>query len=51
MGTALKDIFLYVGETAMSGQPIRLDFTGVGTWACSGGQCRFQFGPAFAGHI
>ena len=49
VGTALKDIFLYVGETAMSGQPIRLDFTGVGTWACSGGQCRFQFGPAFAG--
>ena len=49
VGTALKDIFLYVGETAMSGQPIRLDFTGVGTWACSGGQCRFQFAPAFAG--
>jgi hypothetical protein len=49
VGTALKDIFLYVGETAMSGQPIRLDFNGIGTWTCSGGQCRFQFAPAFAG--
>jgi len=49
VGTALKDIFLYVGETAMSGQPIRLDFNGIGTWTCSGGQCRFQFSPAFAG--
>jgi len=49
VGTALKDIFLYVGETAMSGQPIRLDFNGIGTWMCSGGQCRFQFAPAFAG--
>lgn len=49
VSTALKDIFLYVGETAMSGQPIRLDFNGIGTWMCSGGQCRFQFAPAFAG--
>lgn len=49
VATALKDIFQYVGETAMSGQPIRLDFNGTGTWTCAGGQCRFQFAPAFAG--
>ena len=49
VASALKDIFQYVGETGMSGAPIRLDFSGVGTWTCAGGQCRFQFGPAFAG--
>jgi hypothetical protein len=49
VGMALKDIFTYVGEMAMSGQTIRLDFKGVGYWLCSGGQCRFHFGPTFAG--
>ena len=49
MSSALKDIFTYVGETAMSGAPIRLDFGPVGAFVCQGAAPKFTFAPQFAG--
>lgn len=49
VSTALKDIFLYVGETALAGGPVKLEFAGVGAFMCAGGQCKFLFAPHFAG--
>ena len=35
--TDSQDIFLYAGEVALSGGPLRLDFHGLGTFHCSAG--------------
>jgi len=49
VAAALKDIFLYVGEQALSGAPVRLDFGAVGTFYCAGGAWRFSFSPRYQG--
>ena len=38
----MQDIFLYAGEVALSGAPLRLDFHGIGSFQCSAGP-RFRF--------
>ena len=49
VAAALKDIFLYVGEQALAGAPVKLDFQNVGTFLSAGGSYRFTFAPRFAG--
>ena len=51
VSAVVKDLVIHVGEKGMSGTSFRLDFPGVGTWMCQGGQSRFQFAPTLAGTI
>src|SRR6056300_98807 len=41
VANALKDIFNYVGEAAMAGTPLRLNFTNIGAFVTNGGSCKF----------
>lgn len=49
VAAALKDIFLYVGDVARSGRPVRLEFAGVGQFVCSNSVASFTFYPPFSG--